>query len=115
MKPKMMSKNSLEYLFHHILDGFKTSHEGIIKLEQSHLVSDEEIHELIRKNSERLIDRIREFRLTEKLTCIFFALLFGWMQINGDDLEMRRTTRARTSARYRSTRRKTGKETQPIF
>jgi hypothetical protein len=105
MKPKMMSKNSLEYLFHHILDGFKASHEGIVQLQRDHAMSDEEIHELIKKNSERLIDRIREFRLTEKLMSVFFALLFGYMQINGDDLEMRRPARVRTtSARVRNSR-----------
>lgn len=93
-----MSKNSLEYLFNHIFGGFESSHQGIGQLEQQRLVSDEEIHALIKKNSERLIDRIREFRITEKLTCVFFAVLFGWMQITGSDLEMRRPTRtARTS------------------
>lgn len=97
----------------HILDGFKTSHEGIAQLEQNRLVSDEEIHELIRKNSERLIDRIREFRLTEKLMSIFFAALFGYMQVTGDDLEMRKPGRVRTStsrARTRTSRRKTAPE-----
>lgn len=106
----MMSRHSLEYLFHHILDGFKTSHEGIAQLQQQRLVSDEEIHDLIKKNSERLIDRIREFRLTEKLLCVFFAVLFGYLQITGDDLEMRRPTRTRTgrtsSARSRNGRRR---------
>lgn len=111
-----MSKQSLEYLFHHILDGFKTSHEGIAQLQREHLVSDEEIHELIRKNSERLIDRIREFRMTEKLLCVFFALLFGYMQITGDELEMRRPARVRTSrtTQHRSSRRKGKDETEPI-
>lgn len=110
-----MSKQSLEYLFHHILDGFKTSHEGIAQLQQQRLVSDEEIHELIKKNSERLIDRIREFRLTEKLLSIFFAILFGYMQVNGDDLEMRRPARARTGRSVqRSSRRKSKDETEPL-
>jgi hypothetical protein len=98
MKPKMMSKNSLEYLFNHILDGFRSSHEGIIQLQHDHLVTDDEIHELVRKNSERLIDRIREFKIIEKLTCIFFAALFGYMQISGSDLEARRPARTRTSS-----------------
>lgn len=99
MKPKMMSSKSLSYLFDHILDGFKTSHEGIAQLEKDQLVSDEEIADLIKKNSERLIDRIREFRIHEKLFGIFFACLFAWMQITGEDLEMRRARRMRLRRR----------------
>lgn len=110
MKPKMMSKHSLEYLFNHILDGFKTSHEGIAQLQQKHLVTDDEIHELIRKNSERLIDRIREFRITEKLTCVFFAVLFGYMQIVNEDISMRKPARVRTGRYLQRTGRRKGKE-----
>lgn len=114
MKPRMMSRQSLEYLFHHILDGFKTSHEGIAQLQREHLVSDEEIHELVRKNSERLIERIREFRLTEKLLSIFFAVLFGYMQITGDELEMRRPARARTGRSVQRSSRRKGKDETKI-
>jgi len=97
MKPKMMSKRSMDYLFDHILDGFKTSHEGILNLQRQQIVSDDEIAELVKKNSDRLIDRIREFRLHEKIFGIFFACLFTYMQVTGEDLDMRRTGRARTS------------------
>lgn len=103
MKSKMMSKHQLEYLFDHILDGFKSSYNGIINLEHDHLVSDAEIEALLKKNSERLIDRIKEFRLTEKLLCIFFAALFGYMQITGEDLEMRRTGRTARGRRRHET------------
>lgn len=96
MKQKMMSKRSMDYLFDHILDGFKSSHEGILNLQRQRVVSDAEINDLVRKNSERLIERIREFRIHEKLFCIFFALLFGYMQVTGEDLEMRRAKRLRT-------------------
>lgn len=96
MKQKMMSKRSMDYLFDHILDGFRTSHEGIQNLQRQQIVSDDEINELVRKNSERLIDRIREFRMHEKLFGIFFACLFSYMQVNGEDLEMRRSARGRT-------------------
>lgn len=95
----MMSSKALSYLFDHILDGFKTSHEGILNLKQQQLVSDEEIEDLIRKNSERLIDRIREFKIHEKIFGIFFACLFTWMQIDGEDLEMRRPNRGRVGRR----------------
>ena len=95
MKPKMMSARQLSYLFYHILDGFESSHRGIAQLKKDNLASDEEITALIEKNSERLIERIKEFRLIEKITCIAFACLFTWFQISGEDIEMRRARRTR--------------------
>lgn len=98
----MMSKQSMLHLFHHILGGFEKSHEGILNLEEHRLVPDDEVADLIRKNSERLIERIREFRLHEKLFGVFFACLFSWMQATGEDLEMRRSARARTKRKEES-------------
>ncbi len=99
MKPKMMSKRSMDYLFDHILDGFKTSYQGIMNLKEQRIVGDDEIADLIQKNTERLIERVREFRIHEKLFGVFFACLFGYMQITGEDLEMRRARRAKTRRR----------------
>lgn len=96
----MMSRRSMEYLFDHILDGFKTSHQGIVNLQKDRIVSDEEIAELVRKNSERLIERIREFRIHEKLLCVSFALLLGYLQISGEDIEMRKSRRIRTRRKH---------------
>jgi hypothetical protein len=100
MKPRMMSKNNMDYLFDHILGGFEKSHEGIHNLKQQGLVDDQVIKDLLDKNSKRLIDRIKEFKITQKLTCIVFAFMFGYMQISGDDIE-----RARRSRKARSRRR----------
>jgi len=83
----------MDYLFDHILDGFKTSHEGIQNLHRQRIVNDDEIADLIRRNSERLIERIHEFKIHEKLLGIFFACMFFWLQISGEDLEMRRPSR----------------------
>jgi hypothetical protein len=105
MKPRMMSKEAMDLLFDHILDGFRSSYEGINNLVNQGL--NQEKLELIKKNSERLIQRVTEFKVGQKLLCIFFALLFGWMQINGDDLEMRRPSRA---GRARTGRRKSESE-----
>lgn len=91
MKPRMMSKDAMDQLFFHILDGFRSSHEGIAKLQEQRIVTDQEIHELIKKNSERLIDRIREFKIEQKLFGVFFACLFSWMQVTGEELEARKT------------------------
>lgn len=95
----MLSRNSATYLFDHILDGFKTTHAGIESLQQMGLVDHAECMALHKKNSERLIERIKEFKVMQKIMCVFFAALFTWMQIGNEDLEMRRAKRHRSSRR----------------
>jgi hypothetical protein len=106
MKPRMMSKAAMDQLFFHILDGFKSSHEGIHQLFDKGIINAQEKTELLQKNCERLISRVNEFKVGQKLLCIFFAALFGWMQITSDDQEMVRTGRTRAS---RSTRGQQGR------
>lgn len=96
MKQAMLSKKNSTYLFDHVLDGFRSSHEGIENLKQEGLVQEDEYVELHLKNATRLIDRIKEFKLHTRLISVFFACLFGYMQVNGEELDMRRTARART-------------------
>lgn len=96
MKAQMMSKAAMDHLFDHIIDGHRSSHEGIEKLEQYGLATDQEVRDLLKKNNVRLIERIKEFKIMHKLTCIAFAYLFGYFQISGEDLEMRRSRRVRT-------------------
>lgn len=110
MKNANLSKQKTEYLFHHVLDGFKGSYEGIEQLHDKHLISDEEYAAMLVKNSKRLIERIREFKAmfleaAKRTICILFAMLFGYMQVNGDDLEARRPQRTARSARARRGRR----------
>jgi hypothetical protein len=111
MKPRMMSKNSMDYLFHHILGGHESSHKSIELARATGLLNDDQVADLLRKNSDRLIDRIKEFKVLHKLVCVFFALLFGYMQISCEDLEMRRAgrVRVRTTQRIRTGRTRTGK------
>ena len=97
MKPKMYSQKSNALLHDHIIDGFHTTHEGLHRLKEQGLVSEAEYTELLEKNVSRLLARIKEFRVAEKLTCIFFAFVFLFMQVKGEDLDMRRSARARTS------------------
>jgi hypothetical protein len=104
MKPRMMSKQAMDLLFDHILDGFKSSHKGIVDLFDMGIISAHEKTDLLLKNSERLIQRIAEFKAMEKLLAIFFACLFGYMQITGEDLEMRRARRGSRSGRRKSNR-----------
>jgi hypothetical protein len=93
IKEKMYSKQSHSMLHDHILDGFARTHEGIKNLKKTGHIKDSEYTELLEKNIDRLIQRIKEFRIAEKMVCIFFAVLFGYLQVGGEDLEMRRSGR----------------------
>jgi hypothetical protein len=98
-REKMYSQEKNEYLHYHIIDGVISSHQGIKNLKEEGIIDEHEYTTLLEKNVERLIDRIREFRIQEKMVCIFFALLFGYMQIAGDDIDMNRTGRASRAPR----------------
>lgn len=95
----MMSKKAMDHLFDHILDGYRSSHEGIVQLKEQGLVTDQEITDLLKKNSERLIDRIKEFKVVHKIVSIGFAVLFSYMQISCTDLDMRRARRLKLRRR----------------
>jgi hypothetical protein len=95
----MLSRKTASHLFDHILDGFKSSDQGIKLLKEEGIIQDAEFTELLEKNSARLIDRIYEFKVMHKLVSIFFAGVFTVMQIQGDDLDMRRTSRTRGGRR----------------
>jgi hypothetical protein len=102
MKATMFSKDKVVYLFTHVFDGFKGSYEGIVNLKQQGLVNEEEYVQLLEKNHQRLIDRIKEFRAAEKMLCVFFAMMFTWMQVSDQDLEMRRARRTRVRRKNES-------------
>lgn len=108
MKPTMLSRERATYLFDHVLDGFESSHKGIEQLKKNNLIGDQEYTELLEKNTKRLIDRVKEFKIVQRLVCLVFACMFTVIQVNGDDLEMRRSsrTRTRTSTSRRDGRRK---------
>jgi hypothetical protein len=95
----MMSKAAMDHLFDHILDGFKSSHKGIEDLYTMGLINADQLADLLKKNSDRLIIRIQEFKALQKLVCIIFAVMFGYFQVSGEDLEMRRSRRARSRRR----------------
>lgn len=98
-----INRSSVNYLLDHILGGFRSSHEGIVYAKNKGLLTADEVADLLAKNGERLISRIIEFKIVERALCIFFALLFGYMQIAGEDLEMRRSRRgARGRRRHES-------------
>jgi hypothetical protein len=106
MKAKMYSQKDHSYLFDHVLDGFASSHDGIEQLRDSGLIGDDEYADLLKKNSSRLIDRIKEFKIIRGVTCVAFAVMFTWMQATGDQLEMRRARTGRIRTRTEQARRK---------
>jgi hypothetical protein len=98
MKAKMYSAKSNTRL-HKMIDEFFTSNEGIDGLRARAVVKDEEYIKLVQRNIAFFYSRIKEFRLAEKMLSIFFAFLFTWMQVNGDDVEdLRKPTRSRTNS-----------------
>lgn len=99
MKHHMMSKPAMDHLFDHVLDGHAKSFEGIRNLKDMHLIDDQEYVELLTKNTERLIDRIKEFKVVHKIVSIGFACLFSYMQISCADLDMRRGRQVRVRRR----------------
>lgn len=99
MKATMLSKEKVNLLFHHILDGFKSSAEGLLFLKRDRIIDEKEYVELLEKNAQRLIERIEEFKLTNKIISVGFAMLFMWMQVSDQTLDMRRTRRTRTRRR----------------
>lgn len=99
VKEKMYSKQSHSMLHDHIIDGFVASHDGIKNLKEQGIIHDQEYAELVEKNISRLITRIKEFRVAEKMMAIFFAMLFAWLQVTDEDLEMRRSSRVRVRRR----------------
>jgi hypothetical protein len=103
MKAQMFSKAKVDYLFHHLLDGFKSTQEGLEFVRGEKIVTDAEYHELVEKNAKRLIERIHEFKLANKMISVFFAGLFTWMQVGGEDLDMRRARRTRSGRRRNET------------
>jgi len=109
MKPKMYSSKSNSLLHDHILDGTFATYKGLQVAKGN--FSKQEYTELLERIILRLQQRVFDFRVKEGLTeiskrtlSIFFAFLFAWMQINGDDMEMRRPSRARTTRSVRSQR-----------
>jgi hypothetical protein len=99
---RILNRKSLDQLFFHILDGFKSSHEGAQFILKEGVITETEYKEILEMNSARLIERVREFRIVNNLLSIFFACLFGYMQVSGEELDMRRTARARTTRGTRS-------------
>lgn len=106
MKATMFSKAKVDYLFHHLLDGFKTTQQGLERIRDEKIITKEEYNELVEKNAKRLIERVNEFKIHNRLISLFFAGLFIWLQVSGEDLDMRRARRTRSGRRRNETEQK---------
>lgn len=104
MKPRMMSKPAMDHLFDHVLDGHAKTFEGINNLKQMQIIDDKDYIDLLKRNTERLIARIHEFKIIHRIVSIFFACFFAYMQMGCEDLEMRRARRVRGRRRQGSER-----------
>lgn len=98
-KATMLSTENARMLFDHILDGFKSSYAGIQQLKEKEMIDEGAYIELLEKNSERLITRIKEFKVGQRLLSISFAALFFWTAVTEQDLELRRPSRMRLRRR----------------
>jgi len=104
---KILNRKPIDYLFDHILDGFKDTNEGLNFIKKEGLLTAEEYTEQLEKNAVRLVCRVKEFKI-KYLLSIGFACLFAYMQISGDEAVIRKPSRTRST---RSGRRRN--ETEP--
>ena len=100
MKGKMYSEKAQAYLHKTLLDAFFTNHKGIQTLRKENVVQDDrEYIELLEKNAEWLFQKVKEFRIAERIVCLAFVFIFGYLQVNGDDVERGRRSRSRSGRR----------------
>ena len=98
----ILNPKKIDYLMYHLVDGFEVTRRGLKQTLKEGAITLDEYYDLVERNQDRLIARIKDFRIANNLLSILFACIFSYMQINGDDLEMRRTSRARGRRRNES-------------
>lgn len=98
----ILNPKKIDYLMYHLVDGFEVTRRGLKQTLMQGAITLDEYHALVELNQDRLIARIKEFRIVNKLLSMAFAVLFAWAQINGDELDMRRSSRTRSRRRNES-------------
>jgi hypothetical protein len=98
----ILNPKKIDYLMYHLVDGFEVTRRGLKQTLMQGAITLDEYHDLVERNQDRLIARIKDFRIANKLLSILFACIFSYMQVNGDDLDMRRSSRARGRRRNES-------------
>lgn len=113
MKATMLSKSEMEYANYHLHDGLEKTVEGLNALLKINKINIEEHDQLMQQAIHRHLALWRAFthKLVQKTLCLLFVSLFTYMQVNGEDLDMRRSSRTRTTSRTsRSGRRRNESE-----
>jgi hypothetical protein len=91
----ILNPKKIDYLMYHLVDGFEVTRRGLKQTLMQGAITLDEYHALVELNQDRLIARIKDFRIVNKLLSLVFAFLFSYMQINGDDMDVRRPQRTR--------------------
>jgi hypothetical protein len=99
IRARILNRSQIDYLFDHILGRFETSKKHIENALATKLISKAEADSMQAINADTLIKRIKDFRIANRLLSVVFATLFSYMQISGDDLEVRRPSRTRIRRR----------------
>jgi hypothetical protein len=98
-RARILNRSQIDYLFDHILGRFETSKKHIENALSTKLISKAEADSMQAINADTLIKRIKDFRIANRLLSVAFATLFSYMQICGDDVEVRKPSRTRTRRR----------------
>ena len=81
---KVISRNKVKDFLYHKVDGFIASQKGIDNLLKKGIITFEIYKEMSEKNLTRLQEKVIEWRVAEKMSCFFFAVLFAWFSISAN-------------------------------
>lgn len=90
---KVISRNKVKDFLYHKVDGFIATQKGINSLFEQGIIDAKVYKEMIDKNTARLAEKVSEWRILEKMSCIFFAVLFTWNATAADPEELIRRGR----------------------
>jgi hypothetical protein len=92
---RILNRKPIDYLFDHVIDGFALTRKGLRQALDDKVITLEEYWQLVEANQDRVLDRIKQFKIVNKLLSLLFACIFSYLQVNGDQLDMRRSGRRR--------------------
>lgn len=100
---KIISRQKVRHMQHHIVDGYISSQQGINALYKRKLIDLKEYMQLMDLNLARFTERLHEWRVTEKMLSIFFAALFSFMAFTANDGDLYRRGRTARKGRRKDT------------
>ena len=72
---RILNRKPIDYLFDHVLDGFALTRKGLRQALDAKLITIEEYWQLVDANQDRVLERIKQFKIVNKLFSITFASL----------------------------------------